>query len=443
MKKSYFKLVLIMLLIIATAVPSYAEYGAIVIDGYYDDWEDKPHTDVYNGQGGPNHQINHVALFRDEENAYVHIIFSEKGNNVIKNMTINIYTNMGDESFWAASDIYSGQISEAYDSNQNQGGENASQASAANESNKENTSVDGKSESDNQITSNVNQADQKVVDEKTVSTVEMNQDKQNETDSSEQQDPGSPIQDSQTQDGQAQDGQTQDSQANENSVEDGNDSSFDPQTDSSIMDDNPSQQKEEGDTTVDEASSVDEMNPDQNENNQEPQPSEQDEQVSDHQNQNQDTEIPVQQDEEQEKSEEEVVQDMSDLLPTSEQGILEPDWNLFPDLDQISEVITPEYSGTKTFTVYQGLDPVGWGYYTSDNGDQDEAEFCIPLSTITNQYDGITDISMKIRKLGKQTIISVGADTAPYIGIAISIAVIAASFGRFAYKQNKFMWNKG
>jgi hypothetical protein len=62
------------------------DYIPIHIDGEYDDWDDKPFTEVYPGHNPPASKINYVSLFRDEDNVYVHVIFAEKNNQDITNM---------------------------------------------------------------------------------------------------------------------------------------------------------------------------------------------------------------------------------------------------------------------------------------------------------------------------------------------------------------------
>ena len=99
MKKNKLRTILIMLLVLVMPVPVYADYGSIEIDGYYDDWEDKPHTEVYNGNNPPAGKINYVSLFRDESNAYVHIEYARINNQTIDNMRVDLYTNLGDERY--------------------------------------------------------------------------------------------------------------------------------------------------------------------------------------------------------------------------------------------------------------------------------------------------------------------------------------------------------
>ncbi|MEL7655770.1 MAG: hypothetical protein AAGU75_07665, partial [Bacillota bacterium] len=119
--------------------------------------------------------------------------------------------------------------------------------------------------------------------------------------------------------------------------------------------------------------------------------------------------------------------DQEDQEDQDDQQEPESDWNFHH----------PGYYGTWSFTVYQGHDAVGYGYFTRSEGEPDEAEFYIPLDTITDEVDGITEISMTIKKLGKQSVICVGADTAPYIGVAISSAIVLMSVAGYSYKKQR------
>jgi uncharacterized protein (TIGR04145 family) len=85
----------------------------------------------------------------------------------------------------------------------------------------------------------------------------------------------------------------------------------------------------------------------------------------------------------------------------------------------------------------EGRDMVGSGYYSRTEGETDDAEFFIPLSTISDQPAGITEISMRIYELGSQHIICVGANTGPYIGIALCAAIAFSSGGYYHYRKKK------
>lgn len=53
---------------------STANYGSVIIDGYFDDWRDKPHSYVTNGwQEAPDNQKRYASLFCDGEYVYFHI----------------------------------------------------------------------------------------------------------------------------------------------------------------------------------------------------------------------------------------------------------------------------------------------------------------------------------------------------------------------------------
>lgn len=209
MKKSCVLTVLlfVLFLLITPKLCNAADYGTIQIDGYYDDWEDKPHTQVYHGNPHNDLKVHLVALFRDQTKVYVHVKMSEKNNSDFHNIHLDLYTNLGNETY------------------------------------------------------------------------------------------------------------------------------------SVILDSNTDKKKPEG--------------------------------------------------------------------------------------------------GTAALKVYlqNGRDSVGSGYYTRTEGETDDAEFFIPLSTISNQQGGITEISMRIYELGKQHIISVGADTGPYLGIALGAAIAFGSGGYYYYRR--------
>jgi uncharacterized protein (TIGR04145 family) len=97
----------------------------------------------------------------------------------------------------------------------------------------------------------------------------------------------------------------------------------------------------------------------------------------------------------------------------------------------------PGYYGTWSFTVWSGLDPVGSGFYTRTEGEPDQLELNIPLSSVSHQYDGITEITMRIKKLGPQMIMCAGADTEPYIGVMIGAGIAMLSAGAYSYKKKR------
>ncbi len=72
-----------------------------------------------------------------------------------------------------------------------------------------------------------------------------------------------------------------------------------------------------------------------------------------------------------------------------------------------------------------------------ERGRARELELYIPLSSITDEYDGITEISMVIKKLGKQEIFSVGASTAPFLGIVAGAGIAMLSVGAYTYRKKR------
>jgi len=76
-----FKSITLVMLIVALLQVEAKAYGeayvnnAITIDGYYDDWKDKPHTDIT--WSFKLKVVHKVALFRDNKNVYLHVKMSE------------------------------------------------------------------------------------------------------------------------------------------------------------------------------------------------------------------------------------------------------------------------------------------------------------------------------------------------------------------------------
>jgi uncharacterized protein (TIGR04145 family) len=97
----------------------------------------------------------------------------------------------------------------------------------------------------------------------------------------------------------------------------------------------------------------------------------------------------------------------------------------------------PGHYGTWSFTVWSGLHSVGSGFYTRAEGAPDKLELYIPLSSITHDYDGITEITMRIKKLGPQMIMCAGASTEPYIGVMIGAGIAVLSAGAYSYKKKR------
>jgi uncharacterized protein (TIGR04145 family) len=107
------------------------------------------------------------------------------------------------------------------------------------------------------------------------------------------------------------------------------------------------------------------------------------------------------------------------------------------DLNGNMNLNKPGFYGTWAFSVWNGLRQVGTGYYTRSEGEPDELELYIPLSSITDEHDGITEISMVIKKLGKQEIFSVGASTGPFIGIVAGAGIAMLSVGAYTYRKKR------
>jgi len=64
--------------VVNLAEDSTSDYVGITIDGNYDDWADKPHTQIqYSLDSGNNYHLG--ALFRDAEYVYLHIKMSPSG----------------------------------------------------------------------------------------------------------------------------------------------------------------------------------------------------------------------------------------------------------------------------------------------------------------------------------------------------------------------------
>lgn len=74
--------------IIAFGEKSSSDYVEIEIDGSYDDWEDKPHTQIKYPWESPG--FFHLgSLFRDEEYVYLHIKMSEQNYTHFNTYTYN------------------------------------------------------------------------------------------------------------------------------------------------------------------------------------------------------------------------------------------------------------------------------------------------------------------------------------------------------------------
>jgi uncharacterized protein (TIGR04145 family) len=332
MKRSFFRTLIIILIIITIPFPVFADYGPIQIDSHYDDWEDKPHMEVYPGNNPPGNKINHVSLFRDESNGYVHVIFAYSNNQGIKNMTIDLKTNLGNKDFSLVSDsIIPDSFEEDIDMDDLES------------SGEQNLFANGVKEDIFLVAENENNSE----------TTE-----------------------------------TQDTAAGQEIVTEPADQngSNDPEEGAEPTDQDPGADSGIGTDLIEENSN-----------------------------------------------------DNSDDLP----DLFDPD-TITDDFDTDLEELEPNMNqkkpteyGTWAFSVMDGDVSVGSGYYTRSEGEPDELELYIPLSSITQQYDGITEISMAIKKLGKQEIFCVGASTAPYLGIAVGAGIAMLSVGVYTFRKRK------
>ncbi len=412
MKKNVFRTLIITLIIITIPFPAFADYGTIEIDGYYDDWEDKPHTEVYPGNNPPQSKINYVSLFRDESNVYVHVEFAYKNNQDITNMTVNLYTNLGNESYFIVPDYF--YYPDDMDSSEPD--------MAPDQSNEINT-LDQNTETDEQETD----ADQEPATESTDDNTNADEDTGTEpadqnTDNNEQStdnDEGNGTKDA-----------AQDLLSNS-----------DKETYFVAADNENKKEKKTEEETQDPAAEEEKVTDttDLNTNN----------------DQGTGTDLTEEPDNE--------PGDLLDLFDSNNivdlDNVLEQfetdattDTNTDSDLngqdpnmdDQNSNLNLkkPGWYGTWAFNVYKdrhGHDAVGSGYYTRTEGEPDELELYIPLSSVTHQYEGITEISMKIKKLGPQYIMCVGASSEPYIGVVIGAGIAMLSVGAYSYKKKRMI----
>ncbi len=114
------------------------------------------------------------------------------------------------------------------------------------------------------------------------------------------------------------------------------------------------------------------------------------------------------------------------------------------DLNSNLNLKKPGWYGTWEFSVWNGYLLVGSGYYTRSEGEPDELELYIPLSSVVQDYDGITEISMRIKKLGPQYIMCSGVSTGAYIGIAAGAGIALLSVGAYTFKRKRpFVLGKG
>ncbi|MDD3168670.1 MAG: hypothetical protein PHC91_04285 [Eubacteriales bacterium] len=398
MKKSFFRTLIILLIILTIPFPAYADYGPIQIDNYYDDWEDKPHTEVYPGKNPPEKKINYVSLFRDESNVYVHVIFAQSNNQDITNMDIELETNLDDEDYYIVPDTAP---------EENNGSASPEQESNADPEPEEQTLFSGRLQESIFIVA------ENEIDAENPSVQEPAAGAEDETE---------PV------DQPADDGQEAVAEPTDQPADDGQEAVAEP-TD---------QPADDGQEAVAEPT-------DQGEEN----------------SQGEETE-PTDQDISPDAGNGPVLnEEIDDEGPGDLMDLFDPEYNVEPGeiLDQLSPAVIedseigaedeelngnlnlkkPGFYGVWTFSVWNGEGPVGSGYYTRSEGEPDELELYIPLSSIMSEYDGITEISMVIKKLGKQEILCVGASTAPLIGIAAGAGIAMFSVGAYTYRKKRLL----
>lgn len=359
---------IIIAMLISLPMISYADYGTIKIDGHYDDWEDKPHTEVYKGSNPKDKAINMVSLFRDELNIYVHIIFSQQYSSGIKNMRVELITNLGDGYFEL-------RESSSYDligNIDNLRSKNSSKEDPAAISFNGKDPLLVETVADNDLVQADERIDNNVPEQSDAGTVYSNEYVQAD----------------------------EESNGNEYVQAEKTNGNEPTQADEKVNGNEPTQADEE--TYGNEYEQLDDGIPDR-------EPAQAGEENTDEENTDGEDEFNVGSGGNEEDN------------PT-EEGI-EPDDNLddFGDDSLMDRDQTEQ--GLRVFNVYQNDDLVGEGYMVIQNRKVIEAEFYIPLDTVSAQPDGISEISMQIKKLGQQWIHSVGAGTNPFLGIAISIVL--------------------
>lgn len=354
MRNRFFRILTIFIIIITIPFPAYADYGPISIDSYYDDWEDKPHTEVYPGKNPPEKKINYVSLFRDESNVYVHVIFAHSNNQGIINMSIDLRTNLGDGDYFIMPDFF--QWDEGMDSMDSSGSDTEQNGDAITETMPEEQNLlSGRSQENILIVADNEINTESPADESQVSTEE----------------PADPDAGADVTEAPDSDSDTIPAEA--------------PELNTTPIE-NP-----ESDTTPDESTGA----------GIEPAAGE--------------------------------ISGENQFSPETAEDIeLEEE-----ALNGNMNLNKPGFYGIWAFSVWNGLSSVGTGYYTRSEGEPDELELSIPLSSITPEYDGITEISIVIKKLGKQEIFSVGASTAPFIGIAAGAGIAMLSVGAYTYRKKR------
>lgn len=84
----------ILSVIILLLIPSFAMAveGPITIDGYYDDWSDKPHTPISHG-GWNGKDVHSIALFLDGDRLYVHVKMNDEFGTQFKPNSMRLSIN--------------------------------------------------------------------------------------------------------------------------------------------------------------------------------------------------------------------------------------------------------------------------------------------------------------------------------------------------------------
>ena len=386
MEKNAIRALIILLIIVMMPFPAFAvneDDIPIHIDGYYDDWEDKPFTEVYPGHNPPESKINYVSLFRDEDNVYVHVLFAYKNNQDITNMIIDLYTNMGDESYFLVPDVfwYTDTQSEP-DLTVDQSTDLSPLEQTPVTEDASGESLDESAPEDQNAPEDQGGATESTRQDTTTESPETT-DTSNTTDTIEPADTTSLTTDEKTNNGQGNGSETNNDQGNDS------DTSVPGTSKESGIGTNPTEGTDRGDF-------LNILNPDN---------------LVD-------------------------LDNVLDQFSTDEAADTSvPDDSA--DLNSNLNIKKPGWYGTWGFTVWNGLSPVGNGYYTRSEGEPDELELYIPLSSVAHHYDGITEISMRIKKLGPQHIMCTGVSTGAYIGIAAGAGIALMSVGAYTYKRRR------
>jgi len=403
MKKRLFKTLLIIVCILLIPFPAFAVnegYIPIHIDGYFDDWTDKAPTEVYPGKNPPPGKINYVKLFRDESKVYVYVQFAYKNNQDITNMIINLYTNMGDENYFLvpdywfdATDMTEQDMAPRVDSGADTGTDSLAPDISTEENGGTGLSDQGPSPEQGSGAETAEPeapADQKIYANLEQETYMLVADNIN-------------------------------NQGNNAGIADTAVTSLDDVLDQ-LDPSNP-------DTLVDPEDILDEMIPDATTDSGTDTPT--------------DSGIDT-------STDPGIISATDSGIGSATDAEIGSDINSSLDSAVGQELQTgnldlkkPGHYGTWSFTVWSGLHPVGSGFYTREEGEPDQMELFIPLSSITHHYDGITEITMKIKKLGPQMVMCAGADTEPYLGVVIGAGIAMLSAGAYFHKKKQSGSNKG